>query len=128
MTRTKLLLSVAVAVASMAIAAAIPSLAQSYREQPITIVVPVTPGGGTDTIIRLVLPVTASHAINVSLHPDMPFDPFEDLVPIPQLSSQPYLMEVLPELPVDTLEEFVTYNEKPESITYASSGRGCWAI
>ncbi|GGE37950.1 MFS transporter [Agaricicola taiwanensis] len=141
------------------------ALAQgSYPTKPITIILPVTPGGGTDTIVRIIADklkdsvgqqiivdnrpgaggtiagelvakaapdgytlaaVTAAHATNPSLLDDIPYDSFKDLVPITQLTSQPYLLVVPNKSPAKTFEEFITYaKEQKNGINYASSGVG----
>src|SRR5512138_2794167 len=135
-----------------------------YPSKPITIILPVTPGGGTDTIVRIIadklkdkvgqqiivdnrpgaggtiageivansapdgytlLAVTAAHATNPSLLDDIPYDSFEDLVPVTQLTSQPYLLVVPTGSPAQTFEDFIEYAKgKAGGINYASSGVG----
>ncbi|MDQ6621821.1 MAG: tripartite tricarboxylate transporter substrate binding protein [Pseudomonadota bacterium] len=70
------------------------------------------------------LVVTASHATNPSLYGKMAYDPIKDLAPITQLTTQPYLFVVNPNVPAKTVQEFVTYARSKDAITYASSGAG----
>ncbi|MPS25768.1 MAG: tripartite tricarboxylate transporter substrate binding protein [Alcaligenaceae bacterium] len=70
------------------------------------------------------LVVTASHATNPNLYRNLPFDTLKDFIPITQLTSQPYLFVVNPQLPVKSVPQFVAYAKKTPGVTYASSGSG----
>jgi tripartite-type tricarboxylate transporter receptor subunit TctC len=138
--------------------------AQGYPEHAIRLILPVTPGGGTDMVARLIsqklgallgqpvvvenhggaggtiaeemvahakpdgytlLVTTAAHATNPSLVNHLPYDTLKDFAPVTQLTSQPYLFVVNPDLPVHNVKEFVMYaQKKPGGISYASSGTG----
>ena len=134
-----------------------------YPTRTIRFVLPVPPGGGTDTIARIVgqklseelgqpviidnrpgaggniaedlvahappdgytlAVVTASHATNSSLYNQLSYDPLKDLVPVTQLTSQPYLFVISPSVPAKNVQEFVAYAKKKDGISYASSGSG----
>ncbi len=53
------------------------------------------------------------------------FDMFRDFAPVTQVSAAPYLMVVTPQLPANSVKEFIAYAKaNPDKITYASSGIG----
>ena len=53
------------------------------------------------------------------------FDMFRDFAPVSQVSAAPYVMAVNPQLPANTVKEFIAYAKaNPNKITYASSGIG----
>ena len=68
--------------------------------------------------------VTAAHATNPKLYEKLSYDPLKDLVPITQLTSQPYLFVVNNNVPAKTVPEFVAWAKKKDAVTYASSGSG----
>ncbi|MFO1413137.1 MAG: tripartite tricarboxylate transporter substrate binding protein [Burkholderiales bacterium] len=68
--------------------------------------------------------VTAAHATNPKLYAKLSYDPLKDLVPITQLTSQPYLFVVNNNVPAKTVAEFVAWAKTKDAVTYASSGSG----
>lgn len=144
-----------------------PALAQyqDFPSRPITIIVPFTPGGSADVLMRLVgqklsesvkQPVlidnrpggggnvgalavksappdgytlfmahTGTHAVNVTLYPDLKFDPIKDFQPITPLISFPSILVVPATSPAKTLAGFVALAKaKPGGLSYASQGIG----
>jgi tripartite-type tricarboxylate transporter receptor subunit TctC len=100
-----------------------------------TFVVEDKPGGGTNLgtqeVINaapdgytLLIPSPAS-AINATLYKQMPFDYLRDTVQIAGIARVPNVMEVNPEVPAKTVQEFIDYARKnPGKINMASSGNG----
>ena len=69
--------------------------------------------------------VTASHVINPSLYSKMSYDPIKDFTGITQLTAQPYLFVINPNVPAKTVKEFVVLAKtRKGGLTYASSGSG----
>src|SRR5215468_3367328 len=136
-----------------------------FPSRPITIVIPFTPGGSADVLMRLVgqklsesvkQPVlldnrpggggnvgalafklappdgytlfmahTGTHAVNVTLYPDLKFDPIKDFQPITPLISFPSILVVPATNPAKTLAEFVALAKtRPGGLSYASQGIG----
>ena len=55
----------------------------------------------------------------------VPYDIRKTLEPVAQMSSQPYLLLVVPSLPISNLKELVQYAKShPRGLSYASSGLG----
>jgi len=146
---------------------AAPALAQydDFPSRPITIVVPFTPGGSADVLMRLVgqklsesvkQPVlldnrpggggnvgalavklappdgytlfmahTGTHAVNVTLYPDLKFDPIRDFQPVTPLIAFPSILVVPAASPAKTLAEFIALAKtRPGGMSYASQGIG----
>ncbi|MGE5522384.1 MAG: tripartite tricarboxylate transporter substrate binding protein [Rhodospirillaceae bacterium] len=69
--------------------------------------------------------VTASHAINPSLYSKMAYDPIKDFAAVSQLTEQPYLFVVNPNVPAKSVKEFIALaKSRKGGLTYASSGAG----
>jgi len=69
--------------------------------------------------------ISSSHTVNVSLYRKPPYDLINDLAPITQLTTQPYVLVIHPSLPAKNVSELVALAKaKPASINYASSGTG----
>ncbi|MGB7834838.1 MAG: tripartite tricarboxylate transporter substrate binding protein [Xanthobacteraceae bacterium] len=67
----------------------------------------------------------AAFAINVTLIPDLPYDPVNDFTPIMQMWSFPSLLAVPASLPVKSGSDlFALAKTKPGGLNYASSGIG----
>ena len=67
----------------------------------------------------------AAFAINVTLIPDLPYDPVNDFTPIMMTWSFPSLLLVPASLPAKSAAElFDLSKKKPNGLTYASSGVG----
>lgn len=66
-----------------------------------------------------------SFVINAYLFHDLPFKPFQDLVPIIGLAVSPSIIYVNPGFPVQSLKELIALGKaKPGQIAYATSGVG----
>src|SRR5438132_10425536 len=66
-----------------------------------------------------------SHAINPSVHRNLPYDPVRDFAPISLIASAALILVVHPSLPAKSVEEFIVLAKaKPEAINYASNGNG----
>lgn len=69
--------------------------------------------------------ISSSHSVNVTLQGHTPYDLERDLAPITQVTSQPYVLVVNPQLPVKNVTELIAFaRAKPNSINYGSSGIG----
>src|SRR5207244_13156033 len=69
-------------------------------------------------------PMTSLSA-NVSLMPNLGFNPLKDLVPVANFGSTGVAVIVTPSLPVKTLPEFVAYaKDRPGQLLYGSTGNG----
>ncbi len=100
-----------------------------------TFVVENKPGGGTNIGTQEVINATPdgytllipspANAINATLYKKLPFEFIRDTVPVAGIARVPNVMEVNPEVPVNTVQEFIDYAKKnPGKLNMASSGNG----
>ncbi|MCX7311880.1 MAG: tripartite tricarboxylate transporter substrate binding protein [Alphaproteobacteria bacterium] len=95
------------------------------------------PGGNTNTntgTLQVVKSAPDGHtlvmasiglAANPSLYRKLPFDPLADLSPISLIANSPTVLVVPPDLPVNTVAEFVAHlKANPGALNYASYGAG----
>ncbi len=76
----------------------------------------------------LVLALSAQFAVNVSLYPNLPYDPATSYEPISLLARAPYVLVVHPSLPVHSVKELVALvKAQPGKLSYASAGNGSGA-
>lgn len=70
--------------------------------------------------------VTGSLAVNVTLQGNkQPYDLLRDFAPVTQITSQPYVLVVNPQLPVKTLADLIALAKaKPGTLNFGSSGTG----
>jgi len=69
--------------------------------------------------------VSASHAINATLYPSLPYDSVADFVAIGTVAVAPNVLVVHPSLPVNNLAEFIALAKaKPGTMNLASAGTG----
>ncbi|HWL83371.1 MAG TPA: tripartite tricarboxylate transporter substrate binding protein [Roseomonas sp.] len=67
----------------------------------------------------------ASHSVNMSLMPSMPYDVMRDFTPISLVTEAPNLLVVSPSVPAKTLPEFIAWAKKQrDGVSYASAGNG----
>jgi tripartite-type tricarboxylate transporter receptor subunit TctC len=68
--------------------------------------------------------VTAStHAVAVSLNPNLPYDPLKDFAPIGMIGDSPYVVVIYPGVPATNVTELVALAAaKPRALNYASVG------
>jgi len=152
------LLLIGLSVLSMQVSAA-------YPDKPITLVVPVPPGGILDAVARMIAPemtkilgqtivienktgaggnIAATavakaapdgytlllgysmfHVGNPSMYANLAWDPIRDFAPVSMLVVSPHVLAVNPSVPVNTLQELVTYAKaNPAKLNYATSGNG----
>jgi tripartite-type tricarboxylate transporter receptor subunit TctC len=128
--------------AALALVTAPLALAQKYPERPVTIVVPFPPGGGTDSLIRIMQPALtqlwgqaivienkagASGAIGgdfvAHARPDgytllmsstagVTAKNVDQFTPITLVSASPYVVVVNPKVPAQSIKELVAYAKK----------------
>jgi tripartite-type tricarboxylate transporter receptor subunit TctC len=71
---------------------------------------------------------TISLSINPSLYPKLAYDPVQDLVPVTQISSAPFLLVVNANSPIRTLADLLAAAKAaPSPLNYASAGNGSGA-
>jgi len=71
------------------------------------------------------LQVAVANAWNASLYSSLNFNFIRDIAPIASVSRNPGVMEVNPEVPAETVPEFIAYaRANPGKINMASSGNG----
>ncbi|WP_431282029.1 Bug family tripartite tricarboxylate transporter substrate binding protein [Humitalea sp. 24SJ18S-53] len=67
----------------------------------------------------------ASHAVNITLYKNMPFDPVRDFAPVTLMALVPNLMVVPASLPIQTVADFIAYaRTRPGQINFGSVGAG----
>jgi tripartite-type tricarboxylate transporter receptor subunit TctC len=87
---------------------------------------------GTDSVAKaspdgytLMIGATSTLAANPSLYTKMSLDPTQDLTPITQIASGPFVLAVPSSLPARNVEELITLaRAKPGELNYGSSGIG----
>lgn len=73
----------------------------------------------------LLVGTVATHAINPSLYPNMPYNAEKDFAPIILLVTLPNVLVVNPSLPVHNVKELIALaKSKPGELAFASSGNG----
>jgi tripartite-type tricarboxylate transporter receptor subunit TctC len=69
--------------------------------------------------------VSITHAVNVSLYRNLPFDLMRDFAAVTQLANSPQILVVHPSLPVKSTDELVRLaKSRPGAIDYSSAGAG----
>jgi tripartite-type tricarboxylate transporter receptor subunit TctC len=67
----------------------------------------------------------ASHSINATLYPKLPYDTNADLAPVSLLAEYPFVITVHPSVPATTVKQFIAFAKaRPNQLSYASSGNG----
>jgi tripartite-type tricarboxylate transporter receptor subunit TctC len=67
----------------------------------------------------------ASHSVNVSLMPRLPYDVLRDFTPVSLVTNAPNLMVVGPSVPAQNLQEFLAWAKRQRGgASYASAGNG----
>jgi tripartite-type tricarboxylate transporter receptor subunit TctC len=93
------------------------------------------PGAGTnlatETVVRAapdgytLLVISPANAINASFYGNVGFDFERDIAPIGTLIRSPYVLEVIPPIPVTTVAELIAYARlNPAKLNIASFGTG----
>jgi tripartite-type tricarboxylate transporter receptor subunit TctC len=66
---------------------------------------------------------SSTHAVAVTLSPNLPYDPIKDFTPITMIASSPYVLVVSPEVPVKNVPELIGLaKRKPGVLNYGSAG------
>jgi tripartite-type tricarboxylate transporter receptor subunit TctC len=85
----------------------------------------------TEAVVRAppdgytLLEVTATNAFNPSLYDHLSFDFIRDIAPVASISRTPFILEVNPSVPVNTVPEFIAYAKAhPGKLNMASNGIG----
>ena len=66
-----------------------------------------------------------TNAVNVTLTPEVPFNPLKDILPVALVATITNILVVIPGLPVGSVKEFIALaKRRPEEITYGSAGTG----
>lgn len=69
--------------------------------------------------------ISASHAVNVSLYKNLPYDLARDFAPVTQATTQPYVLVVNSRLPVSSVGDLIAMAKAaPNRLNYGSSGIG----
>jgi len=73
----------------------------------------------------LTLGTTSTHAIAPGAYSKLPYDPVRDFTHISLVAITPYLLVVNPQVPANSLAEFITLaKSQPGKLNYASAGSG----
>ena len=73
----------------------------------------------------LVMGNIGTHALNVTLFKDLPFDPIRDFAPVALVLEADGLLVVHPSIPVSNVDELIQLaRSKPGSLAYGSAGMG----
>jgi tripartite-type tricarboxylate transporter receptor subunit TctC len=86
---------------------------------------------GTETVARApsdgytLLFVTAINAANMTLYDNLNFNFIRDIVPVASIDRLPFVMQVNPSVPAETVLELIAYAKaNPNKINFASGGIG----
>ena len=67
----------------------------------------------------------STHGVNVSLYPDMPFDPVADFAPVTMVATTPNILVVGSDIEAETLAEFIELAKaEPDGFTFSSGSSG----
>ncbi|NKE68040.1 tripartite tricarboxylate transporter substrate binding protein [Ramlibacter sp. RBP-2] len=66
----------------------------------------------------------SSHSINVSLYPNMPYDPVKDFVPVALYGTLPNVLVVKADSPFKSVADVVAAAKAKQNLSYSSSGAG----
>jgi tripartite-type tricarboxylate transporter receptor subunit TctC len=66
----------------------------------------------------------ASHSVNATLIPRIPYDVLRDFTPISLVTNAPNLLVVGNQVPAKTLPEFIAWAKTQTGVAYASAGNG----
>lgn len=101
-----------------------------------TIIVENRPGAGGSTAADFVAKAnpdgytwlmcnSATHALNLALYPNLPYDPIKDFTHAGTVAIVPNVLVVNPKLPVHTTAELIAYGKaNPGKLNYSSGGIG----
>jgi tripartite-type tricarboxylate transporter receptor subunit TctC len=68
---------------------------------------------------------SATHGINVSLYPSLPYDPLKDFVAVTLVARIVHVLVVNPEVPVKSVQELISYvRARPGQMYFGSPGSG----
>lgn len=71
------------------------------------------------------LMISTSHAFNVSMYPQLPYDMLRDFAPISLVAAAPNVLVVASGVPATTVKELIALaRAKPRSLNFASAGNG----
>jgi tripartite-type tricarboxylate transporter receptor subunit TctC len=77
-----------------------------------------TPDGYTIGVVT-----SSTHAVAVTLSPNLPYDPIKDFTPIAMIASSPYVLVLYPGVPAKTVPELIALaKSKPGVLNYGSAG------
>jgi tripartite-type tricarboxylate transporter receptor subunit TctC len=66
---------------------------------------------------------TSTHAVAVTLSPNLPYDPLKDFVPVAMVATAPYVLGIYPGLPVKNVAELIALAKaRPRALNYSSAG------
>ena len=69
--------------------------------------------------------LTTANVINATLYTNLNYDLLRDIVPVGSIDDEPFVLEVNPAVPANTLPEFIAYAKaNPGKVTMASAGIG----
>jgi tripartite-type tricarboxylate transporter receptor subunit TctC len=100
-----------------------------------TVIVENKPGAGTtlgaEQVAKaeadgytLLMATSTTLAINKTLYRKLPYDPVKDFAPIALVAAVPFALIVNPEIPANTLAEFIAYAKANPGLAYGSAGNG----
>jgi tripartite-type tricarboxylate transporter receptor subunit TctC len=100
-----------------------------------TVIVENKPGAATSTGAELVaraepdghtllMATSTTLAINKTLYKNLPYDPVKDFTPIGLVAAVPFALIINPQIPANTLSEFIAYAKTTPGLAYGSAGNG----
>src|ERR1700694_405773 len=100
-----------------------------------TVIVENKPGAGTtlgaDQVAKadpdgytLLMATSTTLAINKTLYKKLAYDPVKDFTPIALVAAVPFALIINPQIPADTLSEFIAYAKSKPGLAYGSAGNG----
>jgi tripartite-type tricarboxylate transporter receptor subunit TctC len=73
----------------------------------------------------LIIGNAGSHGINAAVYAKLPYDIQKDFAPVSQVAISPNIMVVNPDLPINSVQQFIAYaKSRPGALSYASGGNG----
>jgi tripartite-type tricarboxylate transporter receptor subunit TctC len=73
----------------------------------------------------ILMGAVATHAINPTLYPSLPYDPVKDFAPVTQIASTPNVLIVHPSIPGTNIREFIAYAKAhPGELNFGSGSSG----